>query len=136
MTKVECFNMGVWDQRQELFFKAGDDFVSGTLIGNETDNEVVKIEVDAIDNVLAGKKIDFISMDIEGSEIKALEGASKSIRKWSPILAISAYHKLEHLWEIPLLIKDINPEYTIYFAHHRWNMDDTVCYAINKRKDN
>ncbi len=129
LTNVKCYNMGVWDQAQELFFAIGDDFVSGTLLDSDAGKKAIKIDVDAIDHILDGKRIDFISMDIEGSEIKALEGARKSIQKWSPVLAISAYHKLEHLWEIPLLIKEINPKYDIFYAHHRWNMDDTVCYA-------
>lgn len=129
LTNVKCYNMGVWNQSQELFFTIGDDFVSGTLLDSDAGEKVIKINVDAIDHILDGKRIDFISMDIEGSEIKALEGARKSIQKWNPILAISAYHKLEHLWEIPLLMKEINPKYDIFYAHHRWNMDDTVCYA-------
>lgn len=94
-----------------------------------TDNQKVRINADSIDNIMGDKRIDFISMDIEGSEIKALEGARKCIQRWKPTLAVSAYHQLEHLWEIPLLIKEMNCDYDIYFAHHCWNMDDTVCYA-------
>ncbi len=50
--------------------------------------------------------------------------------KFHPKLAISAYHSIEHLWEIPLLIKEINLGYHLFYRHHRWNMHDTVCYAI------
>lgn len=129
LSKVSCYNLGVWNQKEELFFNIGESIVSGTLIGECTDYKKEKVMVDSIDNVMNGEKIDFISMDIEGSEIKALEGARKSIQKWKPTLAISAYHQLEHLWEVPLLIKEIYGGYDIYFAHHCWNMDDTVCYA-------
>lgn len=83
-----------------------------------------------IDNIFYDTKLDMITMDIEGAEIHAIYGARKSIMKGNPKLAISAYHKIEHLWEIPLLIMEINPNYKIFYRHHQWNMHDTVCYAI------
>ena len=34
------------------------------------------------------------------------------------------------LWEVPLKIKEILPEYKIYMRHHHVKMDEeTVCYA-------
>jgi hypothetical protein len=36
-----------------------------------------------------------------------------AIKKYKPILAISAYHKPSDFWEIPLLIKYLNPDYKI-----------------------
>lgn len=129
LSKVHCFNLGVWNQKTELYFTVGDSDVSGTLLDADHTNGKMKIAVDSLDNVIGEQNVDLITMDIEGSEPNALEGAKHTIRKNRPTLAISAYHKLEHLWEIPLLIQQIYNGYDIYFAHHRWNMDDTVCYA-------
>lgn len=134
LSKVHCFNLGVWDQKTELYFTVGDNEVSGTLIDDSNSNKKKKIEVDSIDHIIGEQKINLITMDIEGSEIKALEGAKQTIRKNRPTLAVSVYHKLEHLWEIPLLIRQIDSGYDIYFAHHCWNMDDTVCYAKERIK--
>ena len=39
------------------------------------------------------------------------------IRNKAPELMISGYHKLSDFWEIPLLIKKINPAYKIYVGH-------------------
>ena len=69
----------------------------------------IAIQSDLIDNIFYDNKLDMITMDIEGAEIHAIYGARKSIMKGNPKLAISAYHKIEHLWEIPLLIMEINP---------------------------
>lgn len=69
----------------------------------------IAIQSDLIDNIFYDTKLDMITMDIEGAEIHAIYGARKSIMKGNPKLAISAYHKIEHLWEIPLLIMEINP---------------------------
>ena len=74
-------------------------------------------------------RLDYIKMDIEGAEIDALNGATESIKKFKPKLAISAYHKGSHLWEIPELILKINPNYKIYFEQHLPFECDAIVYA-------
>lgn len=79
------------------------------------------------------KSVDFIKMDIEGSEVPALKGASETIKKFTPKLAISAYHKLDDLFTIPMTILDINPNYTFYLDHYTIHNEETVIYAIKKK---
>ena len=124
---VQCFNLGVWNENGEMCFSTGNYAESGRLVNKNSNDK--KIVLETIDHIVSGKAVDIITMDIEGSELKALEGAYQTIQKYKPILAISAYHQLEDLWEIPLMIKKINSGYNIYYAHHCWNMNDTVCYA-------
>jgi len=45
-------------------------------------------------------------------------------------LAICIYHDFRHLWEIPLYIKELVPEYKIYLRHHTDLAYETVCYAM------
>jgi FkbM family methyltransferase len=74
-------------------------------------------------------RVDFIKMDIEGSECPALIGASEILKKHKPRLAISAYHKSDDLWVIPQLIRSINPSYRFHFAHHSPLTWESVLYA-------
>lgn len=76
-------------------------------------NEVM---IKTLDNSIK-ERVDFIKMDIEGSELKAFLGAKNLIAKYGPQMVISAYHRTSHLWEIPKLIKDIQPNYKIYLGH-------------------
>lgn len=128
---VLIYNLGVWDEKTTLFFDENIISVGGKV--SESESAGVEVKVDSLDNILKEKKVDFIKMDIEGAEIKALNGAENTIKKSKPVLAISAYHELEHLWEIPLLIKELNVDYKIYYRHHMWNLHDTVCYGIDKK---
>jgi FkbM family methyltransferase len=73
--------------------------------------KVVKIDDDIQEPVT------FIKMDIEGAEIAALLGAERQIRQNKPKLAISLYHKLSDIVEIPRLIKSFVPEYRFYLQH-------------------
>lgn len=76
------------------------------------------------------KKVDYIKMDIEGSEVVALQGAARIIHDFKPRLAISTYHKADDLWEIPALIMKLNPNYKLYFEHHAPKIGESVYYAI------
>ena len=62
--------------------------------------------------------VDFIKLDVEGAELDVLKGAANSIKKFKPILAVSAYHKHEDLWTLMPYIKSLNPNYKFAFRHY------------------
>jgi FkbM family methyltransferase len=99
----------------------------GSAIGSG-DSEVECIALDSIANSFDAPT--FIKMDIEGAEPSALLGASRTIARHSPILAICAYHQQDHLWRIPALIHKLNPAYQLYLRPHRIEGWDSVCYAV------
>jgi len=82
-----------------------------------------------LDDLLVGG-CSFIKMDIEGSEIKALNGAERAIKKYKPKLAVSVYHKPEDIYEIPQLILSMNPDYKLYLRHYTLCEYDTVLYCV------
>jgi FkbM family methyltransferase len=84
----------------------------------------------ALDNMTTSHKITRIKFDIEGAEIKALRGAINTIRRDRPTLAICVYHRIEDLWEIPLLINKIVPDYKLYLRRYDNKAWDGVCYGI------
>jgi FkbM family methyltransferase len=89
-----------------------------------------EVESFALDSLLEDVPVTFIKMDIEGSELATLAGAKKLIQKNTPILAISAYHRQDDLWNIPLLIRDLNPDYSFQLRPHMIEGWDLVCYAV------
>ncbi|WP_026888270.1 FkbM family methyltransferase [Clostridium beijerinckii] len=121
--KIELYNAGVYNENKNLTFDGGKDG-SHIIEGGRKNAEVVKL-----DSVLGSKKVTFIKMDVEGSELAALEGGMGIIKEQKPKLVISAYHYLSDLWEIPLYIKEINGEYKIFMRHHAPTVWDTDCYA-------
>ncbi|MBW9222915.1 FkbM family methyltransferase [Methanothermococcus sp. SCGC AD-155-K20] len=102
--KVTPINYGTGDREEILNF--GD----------------VELKITTIDNIVEKEKINGVSlikMDIEGYELRALKGARKTIKKYKPVLIISAYHKREDLLEIPYYLKDLIPEYRFRFLRLR-----------------
>ena len=70
-------------------------------------------------------------MDVEGFEREALWGASKTIARHAPKLVVAMYHRNEDIFELPLLVKKLNPKYQIYIRHRlyipAW---ETNLYAV------
>ena len=71
-------------------------------------------------------RIDHIKLDIEGAELDCLKGAAKTIVRWKPKLAISAYHKPDHLWTLAQYIKSLRTDYKFAFRHYRANLNDAM----------
>jgi hypothetical protein len=90
------------------------------------------LEVDCItiDKFFAQIKPTYIKMDIEGSELKALHGARKTVKKYLPVLAICVYHKPKDIWEIPLYINSISNKYRFFLRAHGLEGWELVCYAV------
>uniref|UniRef100_A0A7V6CDD9 FkbM family methyltransferase n=1 Tax=Thermodesulfobacterium geofontis TaxID=1295609 RepID=A0A7V6CDD9_9BACT len=59
------------------------------------------------------EKVDFIKMDMEGTEIDALLGAEQTIKRFKPKLAICSYHRPTDSEEIRNIILSYNPNYKI-----------------------
>jgi FkbM family methyltransferase len=115
---------GVYDKRTTLRFSGQGDTESSLA-----DSGGCEVEVDTVDNVLQGKKVTYIKMDIEGSELAAIEGAVNTIITYRPKLAISAYHRKEDLITIPQKILSLVPDYKLYLRIHLPYSSESVLYA-------
>jgi FkbM family methyltransferase len=89
-----------------------------------------EVEAVALDEALAGWRPSYIKMDTEGSEEDALHGAAATIRESEPALAICVYHRQNHLWEIPLLVRSLSTRYAIHLRPQLLEGWDLVCYAV------
>ena len=123
--KVTIYNSGLYRETTRLGFsgkKGGSSKVEAD--GDEVISVCRFDEIDIGDNAVT-----FVKMDIEGSEMDALEGMKETIKKYKPKLAICIYHKFEDLWEIPLFIKELVPEYRLYIRNYTVFLDEIVLYA-------
>lgn len=127
LSQCVCINAGIWHKATTLRFNASHALSSA--LTNAPDGD--EIALDSIDNVVAGEKVTFIKMDIEGAELEALKGAQATIKTYHPILAISIYHKPVDLITIPQFIHQLHAGYRFYVrAHHPRLACELVLYAI------
>lgn len=123
---VKIYNAGLFCETTELNFSSNKGGSSKIEDGGIDKVHVIKLD----DLVLPEKEITFVKMDIEGSELMALQGMKEMIQRCKPKLAICIYHKFEDLWEIPLYIKELVPEYKLYIRNYTTYLDEIVLYAI------
>jgi FkbM family methyltransferase len=107
----------------------------GSRISPHGTIEAVTVSIDDFVDARGLQKVDFIKMDIEGAEQAAIRGAAHTISRFQPKLAIAAYHGSDALWEIPLLITEINPRYRLYLDHYTNHLEETIIYAIADPND-
>lgn len=87
-------------------------------------------ELEIIPLALWDRKIDFIKMDIEGAEMKALKGAEQTLIKFRPQLAISIYHSNNDMQDIPIYLHNILKNYIFKIGQYSPDNDETILYAI------
>lgn len=121
---LNLFNIGIWNEEGILKF-ANEQ---GTSSGIDEEG-ICSIKVNSIDNVI-NESVDFIKMDIEGVELKALEGARNSIKKYHPILAICAYHRKDDLYSLVQYIQSLSNDYKFYLRPYSRYCQEIVLYAV------
>ena len=131
--KCELFPYGTSDANKKVYF-ASDAFETSCIISREEAEKknfegVTEIETVALDDVLAGKRVTFIKMDIEGAEYEALMGARKLIMENRPRMAISVYHKFEDFVTLADLVLSMHPDYRIAYRHYGFDDLETVMYV-------
>jgi FkbM family methyltransferase len=92
---------------------------------------VQEVECRSLDSALGPHaRPTLIKMDIEGAELDAIMGATQTIARSRPIMAVCAYHKCDHLWIIPKLLKAAHPDYRIFLRRYAEDCWETVYYAV------
>lgn len=124
---IEIIDKGLLDENKSVFVSQEGGASSCSDYSKELIADVIKLDTFIEENHL--EKIDFIKMDIEGSELAALKGAAGAIRMHKPKLAICIYHKYEDIFEIPLFIKSLVPDYKIFISHKVPYSFGTVLFA-------
>jgi FkbM family methyltransferase len=125
---VRVARAGLSDADGEVFFDARGTQSSKIVSPGQDTDRFTKINTVKLDTYVT-EPVTFIKMDLEGWETKALSGARETIEEYRPKLAISVYHNDDDLVKIPLMLRDMVPEYKFYLLHHTEINVDTVLYA-------
>lgn len=118
------------DHEGEICFSEQDQPGGSRVMINPDNENVKKIPCTTIDKIIGDGKCSFIKMDIEGAEWEALHGASDTIRREKPKLAISIYHSNEDMLRLIEYVHELVPEYRLYVRAHTMGIAETILYAM------
>ncbi|WP_017756438.1 FkbM family methyltransferase [Calidifontibacillus oryziterrae] len=128
--EITLLDKCLWSTCTNLKFQTFDAAMTNK-VSDEGEITISAISLDEFANGLnSNQKINFIKMDIEGSEVEALKGGEQLIKKDKPILAISIYHDITHFWKVFDVIQQFDLGYKYFVGHHKDVLFDTVLYAL------
>lgn len=89
LSNIVLIEKGLWDKKEKSRISIGG---SGSAVSNHALVDVQLEKGDDIIKKMKLKKLDLIKMNIEGAEIKALQGLKDTIRKFKPKIIVWANH--------------------------------------------
>lgn len=130
--KITAHKLGAWSHSDTLFFDASGNRNANLSV--EGGAKLTEVAVDSVDSIAKGFAPDYIKYDVEGSEHEALMGSRETIAVHLPTLLVSVYHRSEDLYKLPLLVKELYPDYGLYLRKLRyipaWDLN---LYAIPRK---
>lgn len=127
---IKIIPKAIFDVSNEEYYLV--DKGASSFFTKEKKSDAIQIQTITIDDFTKEEdvsKIDFIKLDIEGSELKALKGAVETIKKWKPKLAIAVYHNPVDFQEIIQFISELNLGYKFYLEHFTPSIAETIVFA-------
>ena len=125
--KITMFNAAAGRENGTVKISANE----GRMSRENGTGKTVEIPVLAVDEAVP-ENVTVLKLDVEGGEREAILGARRHIENGAKILC-SLYHRNEDMFDLPLLIKSINPELKFYVRHQlyipAW---ETNLYAVPK----
>jgi FkbM family methyltransferase len=94
LTNVIAINKGVWSKNAILQFN-NENTASSSFLFHDTAESIIDVPVVSIDSeleMIGINKVNFIKMDVEGSELEAIKGAEQTLKNNDVHLAIASYH--------------------------------------------
>lgn len=126
-SQIVIHNCAVADKMGKIVFSRyeNNDGIGSKITNYEAEGDC---DVICLDEYLK-EPYTFLKADIESFEYRMLQGAKKSIQANRPLLAICIYHSSIDLYSVPLLVKEIVPDYKFAVRHHATDLSGTVLYA-------
>ena len=103
--------------------------------GIDAPGKVAPVPCTAPDDLYRNDPPDFIKIDVEGAERPTLLGAKQTISKHRPDLLLSLYHRSEDLFDLPILLNEICPDYRLYLRRDKGLPAWDIVLAATCRKE-
>lgn len=125
LENITLINAAAWDCDTTLVFSKGGGRMPHLA------KEGIETSAVSVDSVLSGEGCTYIKYDVEGAELKALEGSAETIKNYAPKLNVALYHRVGDIFELPLYVNSLCPKYRFYIRHFPYYPAwDTNLYAL------
>ena len=126
-------NLGLGSYKHQMRYTAQGSMSKFNPKGEEVAN-ITTLDAYVRENDIS--RVDFIKFDVEGAEMDVLQGATTTISRFKPILAISAYHKWDDFWVLMKYVKSIRSDYEFAMRQYRSSLEDLQPSESNLKLEN
>lgn len=116
--KLEVYEAGAWSCDSVL--KMDQSGNRNANVFSQNSSKLKEVNMRSLDSILDGRSVDYIKFDVEGAEAMAIKGAYNTIVKYEPDMLISMYHRSEDMFELPILVHNICPDYKLYLRRFEY----------------
>ena len=109
---VEIEEAALWNEDGEASFSSSKNRNS-SISNSSHQYKTVTVNLRRLDSIVSSS-VDYIKYDVEGSEREALEGSAETIKRYSPDLLVSLYHKSEDIFSLINYVSDNYKNYKLY----------------------
>ena len=117
-SNISIYNIALGSRKEKKkFYIPHNNDPEASLI-KKKNSLITTTLVDTGDRILKNKKVDFIKIDVEGTELNVIIGLKKIIKKYKPLIMIEI-EKRHNLNYIKVFKYLINLNYKIYYLNNR-----------------
>lgn len=124
--RISVLDVVISDGRCSAHFLEGHGYTS--QLSSLGEKGVVTVSIDDLQ-----LSPTFLKVHVEGWELFALRGGLNTLRRCRPIVAITAYHNRQGIWELPVWCMNSLPNYRFFMRMHGWCGTGLVIYALPDR---
>lgn len=122
--RIHLFEKGLWNKNTFLNF-ISDEEQSGYATEASNLDDRHAIAVCKLDDIIKDD-VTLIKVNMSGSNRECIEGARRIIRDCHPKIAITVGLTKERLYQVPILLKEINPDYKLFLRFNE-SMPSRIC---------
>ncbi|MBQ2645311.1 FkbM family methyltransferase [bacterium] len=117
---IKTYPYGLWNKNchKDLYFQ---DDTDASLIYRKDEGSYLPATLVKLDDFVVKEgvsSVNFITLDVEGAELQALQGAETILLSQKPNLAISIHHRPTDAFEIINYLNGLNLGYKFWLGYH------------------
>ena len=122
---------GAWNKKERLYFEACNEQISGVITGKGNNTAENIIEAEPLDDMFSyTEKVSILKINYFEGVKEAIEGARNILQVHKPKLAVTVGFDCRNIRYVPILLKQINPDYKLYLRYNRGMVSACTLYGL------